>query len=407
MVNEAIHYYNSGGSLLHIVSLDAAKAFDKLWRAGLFFKLIGEISQVMWRAAYIYYSISMIIVSLNGEQGRLIKTSEGVKQGGTLSPHLFNFFMNKLLVDCINKNIGARVGPVNVSIIAYCDDILLMSPVSGHINILLDACAEYAGKWKLEFNSSKSEHYITGPRERECKTQFMLNGTAIPRVDSLVYLGLPIGEQAFINDFFASKFSKTERSLYSLRPMGCKPFMLSPNNVAYIYKQYCQSQFKYGLEVLHIDKTCLKEIETRQNILVKNSIGLGKYCLTTPLFDSLKIESIKQLYMKHKVFFVKQIETNVLTKTLFSFLDEFYRHHKIPRGSFVAQCNEVERYAGTLGHTTSPKELITQIETLHRCDNAGLVDTVKFYLYLMGSTREFSELTAIVKHLKALLNYEH
>ncbi|CAF0851586.1 unnamed protein product [Brachionus calyciflorus] len=48
LVNETINYYTQGGSKLHLVSLDATKAFDKLGRDGLFFKLIGKIPKELW-----------------------------------------------------------------------------------------------------------------------------------------------------------------------------------------------------------------------------------------------------------------------------------------------------------------------------------------------------------------------
>ncbi|CAF1123171.1 unnamed protein product, partial [Brachionus calyciflorus] len=43
IVNETINYYRQNGSKIHLISLDATKAFDKLWRDGLFYKLIGKI----------------------------------------------------------------------------------------------------------------------------------------------------------------------------------------------------------------------------------------------------------------------------------------------------------------------------------------------------------------------------
>ncbi len=39
VANEAFQYYKFAGSNMHAVSLDAAKAFDKLWRVGLFYSL--------------------------------------------------------------------------------------------------------------------------------------------------------------------------------------------------------------------------------------------------------------------------------------------------------------------------------------------------------------------------------
>ena len=42
-VNEAINFYRRKKSNFFLFSLDASKAFDKLWRCGLFFKLINEL----------------------------------------------------------------------------------------------------------------------------------------------------------------------------------------------------------------------------------------------------------------------------------------------------------------------------------------------------------------------------
>ena len=78
---------------MRVVSLDAAKAFDKLWRAGLFFKLKNVIDLVCWRILFKYYSENFIRVSVDGLISEAFMTNEGVKQGGVLSPFLFNFLM--------------------------------------------------------------------------------------------------------------------------------------------------------------------------------------------------------------------------------------------------------------------------------------------------------------------------
>ena len=66
VANETNRYYKFGGSYMHSVSLDAAKTFDKLWRNGVFFKLIDHISSHIWRILYCYYKYSYIIVNVEG-----------------------------------------------------------------------------------------------------------------------------------------------------------------------------------------------------------------------------------------------------------------------------------------------------------------------------------------------------
>jgi hypothetical protein len=117
------------------------------------------------------------------------------------------------------------------------------------------------------------------------------------------------------------------------------------NQIGFIYKQYCQSIFRYGLEFIHLTKTKLEDYNVRQNILVKRSIGLSKYVRTTRLLHCLKIESIQDLYRKHKIFLLNQIKMNKLTSTLFCTLKEMYDKKTITKdqNSIFKQIEELNK----------------------------------------------------------------
>ena len=53
--------------------------------------------------------------------------SNGVKQGGRLSPILFNVYMEQLSVKLNSSNIGGDIGGVLVNHLCYADDIYLIS----------------------------------------------------------------------------------------------------------------------------------------------------------------------------------------------------------------------------------------------------------------------------------------
>ena len=59
-------YMVSCGSPCYIINLDMKKAFDKLWRDGLFYKLIDKIDNIYWRAIVNYYANSSGKVKING-----------------------------------------------------------------------------------------------------------------------------------------------------------------------------------------------------------------------------------------------------------------------------------------------------------------------------------------------------
>ena len=88
---------------MHIVSLDASKAFDKLWSFGTFFKLIDKVSPCIWRILFNYCQKSKIFVTVDGNS-RLFETPEGFKQGGTISTYLsYHSFIKELYFECVCK----------------------------------------------------------------------------------------------------------------------------------------------------------------------------------------------------------------------------------------------------------------------------------------------------------------
>jgi hypothetical protein len=76
-------------------SLDAQKTFDLLWRAGIFFKAHKEMDETYWFLLKTYYDSSTgIIPSVDSNNPLTFDINCGVKQGGILSPFLFNIFIN-------------------------------------------------------------------------------------------------------------------------------------------------------------------------------------------------------------------------------------------------------------------------------------------------------------------------
>ncbi len=78
-----------------------------------------------------------------------------------------------------------------------------------------------------------------GPNELKVKTYFL-------SIDQLLGIISVVTNMALI------ALHPDDRSFYSLNGLGCKPRQLSPHSIAFVYKQYCQSIFRYGLECLYL-----------------------------------------------------------------------------------------------------------------------------------------------------------
>jgi len=122
-----------------------------------------------------------------------------------------------LSITRVHENAPSPNGDVNASVIAYCDDILLLASNEGQMQRLINCCADFAKLWKLSFNPLKSSCYSIKPVDYE----FILNGGSIHKSEGFIYLGLPVGTEAFVEAFCNEKMSKCEKALYSLKNIGC------------------------------------------------------------------------------------------------------------------------------------------------------------------------------------------
>ena len=99
MVLETIEYYKSKGSSVHVVLLDASKAFDRVDYIMLFEKLIKKgMCPLTVRLLLSMYIKQKLQVKWNNHISHKFNVTNGVRQGGVLSPFLFSVYMDELLV---------------------------------------------------------------------------------------------------------------------------------------------------------------------------------------------------------------------------------------------------------------------------------------------------------------------
>ena len=66
------------------------------------------------------------------EKSQAYRTTEGVKQGEVLSPYLFKFFINEMTTNCLDLKIAPKISANNISIVSYCDDVVILSSTSSN-----------------------------------------------------------------------------------------------------------------------------------------------------------------------------------------------------------------------------------------------------------------------------------
>ena len=107
---------------------DFKKAYDSIWRKGLFYKLINcGISKTFITVLQSMYKNVRSCVKTNKGLTCFFESTTGVKQGCNLSPNLFNIFVIDLPDIFDSTCHPVLFGKSKENCLLYADDLILMS----------------------------------------------------------------------------------------------------------------------------------------------------------------------------------------------------------------------------------------------------------------------------------------
>jgi len=142
-VHQTINYYNTGGSAVHLCSIDLAKAFDKVDHSILFQKLINRRCPAKFvRILYEWYFKTYTAVKWGSQLSYLVPLLSGVKQGSVLAPILFAIYVDDVLNKLEKLKIGCHVKFVCLNSFMWVDDLLLAASIIKDLQELINICLE-------------------------------------------------------------------------------------------------------------------------------------------------------------------------------------------------------------------------------------------------------------------------
>ena len=80
-----------------------------------------------------------------------------VKQGDNLSRTLFSIFINDLVQDINNLNLGVELLNRKLSMLLYADDIALIGKSPEDLQCMLDTLHLWCKRWRVLINTDKSK----------------------------------------------------------------------------------------------------------------------------------------------------------------------------------------------------------------------------------------------------------
>ena len=134
------------------------KGFDKVNFVKLFSLLIDRnIPGVFLRIIMDLYTRQKLRTSWNGVISTNFSVSNGVRQGGVLSPILFHHvYIDELLLRLKQHDFGCHIGNRFVGGLCYADELTILSPSVRGLQKMVGICEEFAKDYSVTFNSGKT-----------------------------------------------------------------------------------------------------------------------------------------------------------------------------------------------------------------------------------------------------------
>ena len=203
---------------LYTCFVDFKKAYDTVWRDGLFYKLLENgISRSFVRLLRNIYSASSLCVKVPGGRSIDFPSAVGLKQGCNLSPLLFNIFINDFLVEIDGHQIGSPyLGDIPVNGLFYADDLVLVSETKEGLQILLDKLYDYTSSWCLQVNKSKTKCVVFSKQNKRPINVVSFGGAPLVTAETYCYLGTIFSRNGSLNDAGHMLHKKAIKALHGL-----------------------------------------------------------------------------------------------------------------------------------------------------------------------------------------------
>ena len=291
---------------LYMAFIDYKKAFDTIWRAGLWLKLIKQgINGNFLKIIQNMYEKSKAYVLLNNKKSNKFAAEVGVKQGEILSPLLFAFYISDLEthfltegvqplsgIKSINdeiKNLDGIDYLLDILTLFYADDTIILSDSALGLQFALEELESYCEKWKLIVNEDKTK-IMCITHDRQPVPTFYYNHKELEVVNEFIYLGYNFSKNGMAAPAIKDRKIKAEKAMYSTL-LKCKQNLLPIDVSLDMFQKMVLPCMLYGAELWGFNN--FLDLERVQLKYLKYSLNLKKNTPTVMVYGETGILPIE------------------------------------------------------------------------------------------------------------------
>src|SRR3954467_3635426 len=209
---------------------------------------------------------------VNGAKSKELPNLRGLLQGSTLSPILFNFFINELVMELEMGEGGMMVWGKVVKALFFADDGALMAYDEERMARMLGTCERWSVRAGMEFAPTKCLLFAPPPEQRTCPLQ--LYGIDLPSTLASPYLGFPFTPRGINWKALAmERCAKARKVVAGMRNLGMNVTGWAPAAAAQVYITFVRPVMEYGIELRSPSPALLRTYQRTQNFALRTILS--------------------------------------------------------------------------------------------------------------------------------------
>jgi hypothetical protein len=317
---------------LHNIYLDLKAAYDLVER------------QILWQKMHRKFEVEFSLIKrlqqlfdhnesclvINGETSSPVANTRGLLQGSSLSPILFNFYINDLIMKIYEESNKVNTGGYMTNCLFFADD----GNIHGHrvetMQAMLDICSEWSASSGMKFAANKC--FYVGPLSADEDGTVSLNiyGTRLPKASDVQYLGVTINDSGIDwNKHISDRTGRADKMTHLLADYGMNLYGWPTESSTLVYKMFIRPRMEYALalsvlcpkligRLMQVQKRALRRISggtssasinAMHRLLRIETMQVRNEILSAKFFGKLK-NSLDPTIPATKLFHIMQQERN-------------------------------------------------------------------------------------------------
>ena len=259
LMKMVISQYINSGSCVSGCYLDASKAFDRVDHGLLFQKLEERgLPPAILNFLLSWYRTQQMKVQWDPKStSDSFTVTNGVRQGGVLSPFLFAVYLDNLLCELSLSGVGCYWRLMFAGVFCFADDIVLLAPCASALRRMLAICTSFASSHGLLFNTGKTQLILFRKNASKLPNDVInFNGTTLQYSEYVQHLGHLL---SFNLDDKEDVSRATKKFIRTANTVLCTFRFADPFVLTYLLKSYCLSL--YGCTLWFLSSLSIKSLQ--------------------------------------------------------------------------------------------------------------------------------------------------